>query len=189
MTSESAASIETADTTGTTAGSTAGATAGSTGRAAAGSTAGATGRSTPPALLGLTTYLLSRTGKTARGRLAERLSQRGLRLWDMAVLAALDDFGPHAQRDLVRRLGVDASDMAKVADQLAGAGYVERIRDPVDRRRVSVSITGPGRAVLAGLEAEARAVQDEILAPLDPEERRALHGLLLRVHHGLPGTP
>ncbi|MFB7620152.1 MarR family winged helix-turn-helix transcriptional regulator [Kitasatospora sp. NPDC056181] len=185
MTSESAASTETADTTGSTAGSTTGAATGT----AAGSAAGAAERSTPPALLGLTTYLLSRTGKTARGRLAERLSQRGLRLWDMAVLAALDDFGPHAQRDLVRRLGVDASDMAKVADQLAGAGYVERIRDPADRRRVSVSITGAGRAVLAELDAEARTVQDEILAPLDPEERRALHRLLLRVHHGLPGAP
>ncbi|MFI8083159.1 MarR family winged helix-turn-helix transcriptional regulator [Kitasatospora sp. NPDC086009] len=144
--------------------------------------------STPPTLLDLSTYLLSRTGRAARSRLAERLAGRGLRLWDMAVLAALADFGPHAQRDLVRRLGVDPSDMAKVADRLAAADCVERIRDTADRRRVSVSITGTGRAVLAELEAEARAVQDEILAPLDPRERRTLHDLLRRVHHDLPGA-
>ncbi|MFD0277600.1 MarR family winged helix-turn-helix transcriptional regulator [Kitasatospora sp. NPDC127111] len=167
-----------------------GAGAASVGSTAAGrATAGPGERSTPPTLLDLTTYLLSRTGKTARGRLADRLARRGLRLWDMAVLAALADFGPHAQRDLVRRLGVDASDMAKVADQLAAAGYVERTRDTADRRRVLVSITADGRTALAELDAEARAVQDAILAPLDAEERRTLHGLLSRVHQGLPGTP
>ncbi|MER7757074.1 MarR family winged helix-turn-helix transcriptional regulator [Kitasatospora sp. NPDC097643] len=142
-------------------------------------------RALPPTLLDLGTYLLSRIGKTARGRLAERLTRRGLRLWDMAVLAALADFGPHAQRDLVQRLGIDPSDMAKVVDQLAAAGHVERTRDQADRRRVSVALTGAGRALLAELEAEARAVQDEVLAPLDPEERRVLQELLLRVQRGL----
>lgn len=102
----------------------------------------------------------------------------------MAVLAALADFGPHAQRDLVQRLGIDPSDLAKVADQLAAAGYVERVRDPADRRRVSVSVTDAGRALLAELDARARAVQDEVLAPLDARERQLLHGLLLRVHQG-----
>ncbi|SED51869.1 MarR family winged helix-turn-helix transcriptional regulator [Streptomyces sp. TLI_105] len=142
-------------------------------------------RSTPPALLGLSTYLLSRIGKTARGRLADRLAGRGLRLWDMAVLAALSDFGPHAQRDLVVRLGVDPSDIAKVVDQLTTGGYVERARDPEDRRRVSVTLAPAGRDLLAELDAEARSVQDELLAPLAPEERALLQGLLLRVHQGL----
>ncbi|WP_328958600.1 MarR family winged helix-turn-helix transcriptional regulator [Kitasatospora purpeofusca] len=146
-------------------------------------------RATPPTLLDLSTYLLSRTGKAARSRLAERLARRGLRLWDMAVLAALADFGPHAQRDLVRRLGVDASDMAKVADQLALAGYVERARDAADRRRLSVTVTEAGRALLAELRAEALAVQDEVLAPLSGTERRVLHELLARIHAELPGTP
>lgn len=139
----------------------------------------------PPTLLGLTTYLLSRVGRTARGRLAERLAERGLRLWDMAVLAALADFGPHAQRDLVLRLGVDPSDMAKVVDHLAAGGYVDRARDPHDRRRVSVTLAPAGRALLAELDAEARAVQDEVLAPLDAQERRVLQELLLRVQRGL----
>ncbi|MBV6699738.1 MarR family winged helix-turn-helix transcriptional regulator [Kitasatospora aureofaciens] len=149
--------------------------------------AGHPARDMPPTLLDLSTYLLSRIGRTARGRLAERLAERGLRLWDMAVLAALADFGPHAQRDLVERLGLDPSDLAKVADQLAAGGYVERTRDTADRRRVSVSVTDAGRALLAELDGEARAVQDEVLAPLDAQERQVLQGLLLRVHGGLSG--
>ncbi|MGA5821980.1 MarR family winged helix-turn-helix transcriptional regulator [Kitasatospora sp. NPDC094028] len=142
------------------------------------------GHALPPTLLDLSTYLLSRIGKSSRGRLAELLAERDLRLWDMAVLAALSDFGPQAQRDLVRRLGIDPSDLAKVADQLAAAGYVERARDAADRRRVSVTITGAGRVLLAELDEQARVVQDEVLAPLDADEREVLHGLLLRLHLG-----
>ncbi|MFI6768622.1 MarR family winged helix-turn-helix transcriptional regulator [Streptomyces sp. NPDC050355] len=145
-------------------------------------------RSTPPSLLDLSTYLLSRVGKTARGLLAERLAERGLRLWDMAILAALADFGPHAQRDLVIRLGVDPSDMAKAVDQLTAAGHVDRTRDTADRRRVRVSLTPAGRAVLADLDAEARAIQDKVLAPLNTKERQQLQSLLLQVHEGLAGA-
>ncbi|GAA4568966.1 MarR family winged helix-turn-helix transcriptional regulator [Planotetraspora kaengkrachanensis] len=142
-----------------------------------------TGR--PPSLLGLSTYLLSLTGKAARAGLAERLAARGLRLWHMATLAALADFGPHAQRDLATRLAMDPSDVAKVVDELAVAGYVDRSRDPGDRRRVAVTLTDSGRTALAELDADARRVQDEILAPLSREDRLRLHTLLRKVYGGL----
>ncbi|MBY8878794.1 MarR family winged helix-turn-helix transcriptional regulator [Actinacidiphila acidipaludis] len=144
-------------------------------------------RTTPPTLTGLTPYLLSRTGKAARGALAARLAEQGLRLWHMAVLAALADFGPHAQRELAVRLSIDPSDVVKVVDELAGPGYVERARDPGDRRRVVVTLTPAGRTALAGLSDQAAAVRDAVLAPLDPAERATLHALLSRVFAGLDG--
>ncbi len=140
---------------------------------------------TPPTLTALTVYLLSRTGKAARGAMATRLAEDGLRLWHMAVLAALADFGPHAQRDLAARLSVDPSDMVKVVDDLADAGYAVRTRDPVDRRRVRVSLTAEGGKALADLTARATAVQDAVLAPLDSGERAQLHALLTRVFNRL----
>ena len=136
---------------------------------------------TPPSLLSLTTYLLSRTGKAARGRLADLLAARGLRLWHMAVLAALADFGPHIHRDLARSLAIDPSDIVKVVDDLAAAGWVERARDGADRRRVIVTLTGSGREALAELHAGAVSVQDDLLAPLNAAERDQLTALLQRV--------
>ncbi|OPC79026.1 MarR family transcriptional regulator [Embleya scabrispora] len=141
---------------------------------------------TPPTLTALSTYLLSRVGKAARNRLGEQLALRGLRLWHTAVLAALADFGAHAQRDLAARLGIHASDVVKVLDELTAAGWVERTRDAADRRRVRVTLTPAGRAALAEQEAAARAVQEEILTPLNAEERVLLHDFLLRMHHELP---
>jgi MarR family transcriptional regulator, lower aerobic nicotinate degradation pathway regulator len=138
-------------------------------------------RTAPPSLTGLTTYLLSRTGKIARGRLAGRFADRGLRLWHHAVLAALADFGPHVQRDLAARLEIDPSDMAKIVDELAGAGSVDRARDAADRRRITVTLTDAGRALLAELDAQARDVQDEVLEPLTEDEREQLTVLLGKV--------
>lgn len=140
---------------------------------------------TPPSLLGLTTYLMSRTGKTARSRLAERLADRGLRLRHMAVLAALVDFGPHVQRELASRLSIDRSDIVKIIDELGAAGLVDRARDMTDRRRVTVTVSPAGRTLLDRLQDDATAVQDEILAPLNARERARLTVLLTRVHHHL----
>lgn len=138
-------------------------------------------RAAPPSLTGLTTYLLSRTGKIARGRLTGRFAERGLRLWHHAVLAALADFGPHVQRDLAARLAIDPSDMAKIVDELAGAGNVERARDAADRRRITVSLTDAGRTLLAELDTEAETVQGEVLEPLTEDEREQLDALLRKV--------
>lgn len=144
---------------------------------------------TPPTLLGRTTYLMSRTGKTARSRLAERLADRGLRLRHMAVLAALVDFGPHVQRELASRLGIDRSDIVKIIDELGAAGLVDRARDLTDRRRVTVTVSPAGRALLDHIEADATAVQDEVLAPLNARERARLTALLARVHRHLQDEP
>lgn len=136
---------------------------------------------TPPTLTALTAYLLSRTGRTARGRIAADLATRDLRLWHMAVLAALADFGPHGQRELATRLSIDPSDMVKILDDLTAAAHVTRTRDPADRRRLRVTLTPAGRTALTALVTRAEAVQSTLLAPLTPAERATLHALLLRI--------
>ncbi|MFJ3201719.1 MarR family winged helix-turn-helix transcriptional regulator [Streptomyces sp. NPDC086989] len=135
-----------------------------------------------PRLTALTPYLLSTVGKEARTLVGDRLAARGLRLWDMAVLAALADHGPQPQRALAERLDVHPSDVVKVLDGLARLGYAGRERDTADRRRVLASITGPGRELLDGLAADTEGVGEHLLAPLDAAERATLHALLARVH-------
>ncbi|MFD7862051.1 MarR family winged helix-turn-helix transcriptional regulator [Streptomyces sp. NPDC057682] len=137
---------------------------------------------TPPSLLEHTTYLMSRTGRAARTRLAKRLAERGLRLRHMAVLAALCDFGPHAQRELASRLSIDRGDMVSLVDDLGAHGLLERARDTADRRRMTVTVSPAGREVLEHLLAEASEIQEDVLAPLNARERTQLARLLKRVH-------
>ena len=59
--------------------------------------------------------------------------------------------------------------------------YIERRRDPGDRRRHLVSLTPVGKTTLGQLRAISKQVEREFLAPLDPEQRRTLHTLLLEL--------
>lgn len=137
---------------------------------------------TPPSVLDLNAYLMYALGKAARRRLQERLTARGLRLWHLTVLALLSDLGPQMKTVLAARLDMNASDLVRIVDDLVKTGYVECDRDPEDRRRVVVRLTPEGGSALAELGADVASADDELLAPLDAEERRLLSSLLRRVH-------
>ncbi|MFJ4338354.1 MarR family winged helix-turn-helix transcriptional regulator [Streptomyces sp. NPDC088915] len=137
---------------------------------------------TPPSVLDLNAYLMYALGKAARRRLQERLTARGLRLWHLTVLALLSDLGPQMKTVLAARLDMNASDLVRIVNDLVRTGYVECDRDPEDRRRVVVRLTSEGGSALAELGADVASADDELLAPLDAEERRLLSSLLRRVH-------
>ncbi|KQV09887.1 MULTISPECIES: MarR family winged helix-turn-helix transcriptional regulator [unclassified Kitasatospora] len=132
-------------------------------------------------LLGLTTYLMSSTGRTARAGLAASVARRGLRLWHVAVLEALVEAGPLAKGELAARLDINPSDIVKVVDDLGGQGYLACTRSARDRRRINVSATRAGRALLAELTEELAAVEEDVLAPLTDGERAQLAALLSRL--------
>jgi DNA-binding MarR family transcriptional regulator len=68
-----------------------------------------------------------------------------------------------------------------ILNRLETGHLVDRQSDPADRRRNVVTLTGAGRGHLEELQAHADAVQDELLAGLDPAERRQLHALLAKL--------
>nr|WP_203950558.1 MarR family winged helix-turn-helix transcriptional regulator [Microbispora rosea] len=139
----------------------------------------------PPSLLEITAFLMSKMGIAGRRRMGDRLRAHGIGLWDLAVLAALRDFGPASQRELGARLGIDPSDLVAVMDVLVPLGLVERDRDPEDRRRYRVALSPSGRATLEAALGEAREVRDDLLAALDEDERATLHTLLRKAYAGL----
>ncbi|MER5863119.1 MarR family winged helix-turn-helix transcriptional regulator [Kitasatospora sp. NPDC002040] len=132
-------------------------------------------------LLGLTTYLMSSTGRTARASLAASVARRGLRLWHVAVLEALVAAGSLSKGELAARLDINPSDIVKVVEDLGGEGYLACTRSARDRRRIDVSVTPAGRALLAELAEELTAVEEDVLAPLTDDERVQLASLLGRL--------
>ncbi|MFC0038523.1 MarR family winged helix-turn-helix transcriptional regulator [Actinomadura rayongensis] len=136
----------------------------------------------PPRLLGISTYVLARVGRTGRARMAAMLRERGLTLWDLAVLTALDDSPPASQRALARRFAIDPSDLVDVMARLLEAGLIRRDRDPADRRRYLITLTKRGRAELDHATTQAADLDKTLLAPLSPEERTHFTSMLHRLH-------
>src|SRR5215472_9837110 len=108
---------------------------------------------------------------------------------DFAVLAALEEYGALSQADLGRRLGLDRNEVSGIVTRLARGRHVNRQADPADRRRNVVTLTAPGKRHHEEIQRHANAAQDELLAGLDPAERRQLNELLAKLlssHRGQP---
>ncbi len=133
------------------------------------------------ALVRNTGYLVSRMGLFAARRFGERLASLGLttRMWGLLNVLSAEE--AVTQQQLGRAVGMDPSSMVAVIDELEVRAMVERRRHPADRRAHALYLTDTGRETLARGRALAREAQEELLAPLSAEERRQLHGLLLRL--------
>jgi MarR family transcriptional regulator, organic hydroperoxide resistance regulator len=72
-----------------------------------------------------------------------RLAPSGLTMKHSWALHALDE--PMSMSGLAERLGIDASYVTAIADQLEERGLIERRAHPTDRRIKSLALTDEGR--------------------------------------------
>ena len=139
----------------------------------------------PRLLLDSSAYLLSRLGRIAKSDASQRCAKLGFDLPHIGVLALLDERPPETQAAIADALGIDRSQLVGELDELEAPGWGERHRDPYDRRRQVVSLTAEGRKRIRAFRRTAAQIEDEFLAPLDPDQRAALRELLLALarHH------
>ena len=79
---------------------------------------------------------------------------------------------------------MDANNVVLLLNELEDLAYVERRRDPEDRRRHRVEVTAEGRRALESAERAQSSIEDEILQALDSDERATLRSLLARALEG-----
>ncbi|MFN3970091.1 MAG: MarR family winged helix-turn-helix transcriptional regulator [Gemmobacter sp.] len=125
------------------------------------------------------------------GYILRRATQRHLAIFaqaipevtttQFAVLARLCAEGPMSQNRLGRSVALDAATVKGVVDRLRKQGLVDRQTDPEDRRRLTVAVTGAGRALFDRRWSDALAVSDRSLEPLTPPERALFLALLARL--------
>ncbi|MDY7101180.1 MAG: MarR family winged helix-turn-helix transcriptional regulator [Actinomycetota bacterium] len=107
------------------------------------------------------------------------LADTGFRPPCMSVLHCVVAVGPISQRGISDHLLLDPSDLVGVLDILEHAGFVERRRDPADRRRHAVVATDAGREADERLAVVRTRVMGEVLAELDDDRRTELARLLI----------
>jgi DNA-binding MarR family transcriptional regulator len=105
----------------------------------------------------------------------QRLAPSGLTMKHSWALRALGE--PMSMRGLAERLGIDASYVTAIADQLEERGLIERRPHPSDRRIKSLALTDDGRRVRDRILVELWTTVP-ILDGLTAAERRELRRLL-----------
>jgi MarR family transcriptional regulator, organic hydroperoxide resistance regulator len=108
------------------------------------------------------------------------VSHRLLSRHQASILDHLDELDPTTVNDLARHMGVTAATISLALDRLERKGYVARLRDNADRRRVHVRLTAAGVRMREATSVLDPPRVEELLSRLTGEERdAAVRGLAL----------
>lgn len=110
-----------------------------------------------------------------------RLEKKGSSVLAWQALNYLDRCGPVPQGLLAQGIGQHPPGISRLVDELERERLVRRGRDRQDRRRVLVALARRGKARLEEGRPLVDAAVEQVLAPLDPADRRALRNLLVRM--------
>jgi DNA-binding MarR family transcriptional regulator len=125
--------------------------------------------------------LLSIGARAAETLATGRLEPLGLSPRAWGVLSTLVESGPRTQIELATALSIDRTAMVYLLDELEGKKFVERVRNPDDRRSFLVHLTPKGEKRQRKAASALAAQTEVLLQPLDAAERRELVDLLTRI--------
>jgi DNA-binding MarR family transcriptional regulator len=135
----------------------------------------------PEPLASATGFLLSWNGRRTAYLFEQALREIDLRPPLFGVLTLIDANPGSTQQDLGSQSLIDPSTMVAMIDELEHRGLAERRPHPSDRRKHAVHLTAQGKRTLKRAQARAMRLADELLAPLDQEERETLRVLLRKL--------
>ncbi len=119
--------------------------------------------------------------RSLRDPVAASCDALGLTAPQTHALLWLGHDGPLTMGELARRISVTEKTVTGIVDRLERDGFLHRERDAADRRVVRARATGRGAAASRTIEAGVTDGLARLLAMLDPEDRRALVGILTRL--------
>jgi DNA-binding MarR family transcriptional regulator len=125
-----------------------------------------------------TVVMLLRLSKAVHKRSTEELL--GMKVRQMMLLGYLRAQAPALQQQLCESMWMDPNNCVLLLNELEEMGYVERRRDPTDRRRHVVDLTSDGRKALERAELAQESLEGEVLAGLTDDERATFRSLLRR---------
>ncbi|HET7538374.1 MAG TPA: MarR family winged helix-turn-helix transcriptional regulator [Polyangiaceae bacterium] len=119
-------------------------------------------------------------------RVASRAAEQrvGLSGAQLFVLSCLARYSPCSVNELAAHSATDQSSVSVVVSRLVALGHVRRVTSKSDRRRVELSLTRSGRALL---QSAPEAAQDRLIASLSQlkkAELTTLSRLLCKVVEG-----
>ena len=132
-------------------------------------------------------FLLSQLGHRSTSVFADLIASIDLTPPHSGILRAIAAEPGRSQQALSGQLGLLPSRVVAYVDELEDRGYVERRRNPDDRRLHALHLTASGKKVLTKIGELGRQHDRLLTAGLDAQQRDTLHQLLATIaeHQGL----
>ena len=134
-------------------------------------------------------FLLAQLGQHAATLFAEQVATIELSPPHAGILRVIAAEPGRSQQAISAQLGMLPSRVVVYIDELEERGYVERRRNPDDRRLHALYLTAAGKRLLRKLSQLARQHELRLTAALDPEQYSALRSLLATVAQQQGLTP
>jgi DNA-binding MarR family transcriptional regulator len=126
-------------------------------------------------------HLVRRIHQISGALFAEEMGSNDLTSVQFAALYAVRaNPGIDATR-LSALVAFDRSTIGGVLERLEGKGWISRAHAAGDRRTKRLRLTPSGEALLREVEGSVARVQERLLAPLSPAERKTLMRLLSKL--------
>ena len=125
-----------------------------------------------------TIFLLAKAYQKAHARFMSLLQPYGLTSLQHLVLEALWFQAGCTAAELGKLLVLDKATLSGVLDRMVDAGWIEKKRDPADRRAVRLHPAEKANRIQDELIALRVRANDELLSPFSPEEKLLLKRFL-----------
>ncbi|HEY4135414.1 MAG TPA: MarR family transcriptional regulator [Alphaproteobacteria bacterium] len=122
-------------------------------------------------------YLLRDTYRAFSKILQARISPHGVTIGQWYFLRVLWEEDGLTQRELSQRVGMMEPTTVTALNGMEKRGYVRRVRNATDRRKVNIFLTEKGRGLRAKLlpfAAEVNRIAAQALTPADIEKLRTI---------------
>jgi DNA-binding MarR family transcriptional regulator len=139
----------------------------------------------PASALPLLLYQIKQVELAVRARLDDIVRPAGLTALQYTALTVLERHADMSSAQLARSSFVTAQSMADMIAILEDRGLIERHRDDADRRRLVVSLTPAGRALLDEYRDAVSGLEAGMLAGLSEPEVAGLRAALGACHANL----
>jgi DNA-binding MarR family transcriptional regulator len=117
-----------------------------------------------------------------------QLDARGVTVAQWNVLVTVYHGSATTTTEVARYIGIDPGAVSRLVDRLADKGLMARSADPASRRRLQLSLTEAGRALVPDLIRIADDNDDAFFGALPEQERIALMRLLQQLLSAVPST-
>ncbi|MET0310229.1 MAG: MarR family transcriptional regulator [Sphingomonas sp.] len=134
-------------------------------------------------------FLLSDVSRLMRRRFDERARSSGASVTQWRVLKILERQPGLNQGQIAELLEVEPITSCRMIDRLEESGFVERRRDPADRRAWRIHLTDRATPVLAELHTLAGEMIEDSLQGLNETQREELVAALNIIRSNLTHAP